>query len=200
MIIDAEKDIVLHYIDKLHAFMIVNERTRGRISVLLFLASCAVIILSNGIVSTDQTLSIGALVLAIPYWLALLAGAWIVGILFIYFRITMKHGMLLVNTINRLYQSVGYRDESFIEARPTAIYNSHIMAVMHAYKLMSNANFNKILYTWGGNLVLLVWVVIPALAEALACYRMVILFGSVWWVIFSFFALFGITVGYLFAE
>src|SRR3989442_9874465 len=100
MILDAEKDIVLHYIDKLHTFVIVNERTRGRISVFLLLSSCAVIMLSTGIVSTDQTLSIGTLALAIPYWLALMAGAWIVGILFIYFRIAMKHSMLLVNTIN----------------------------------------------------------------------------------------------------
>src|SRR5438067_13109388 len=83
-VIQNDKIVILHYIDKNHNMVIEAGKAMNGVMVLLTIATFIVIALASGIVSADQKISIIGINLTIPPWLLLAGGSGIVGGLLIY--------------------------------------------------------------------------------------------------------------------
>jgi hypothetical protein len=80
----VDRELVLHYIDKLYTIYGEMGREYNRIFFLLILASFIVFGLSLGIVSVDRSFAFGGLTVGVNSGLLLIGGSTLIGVLLIY--------------------------------------------------------------------------------------------------------------------
>jgi|SRR5579859_5949084 len=187
-----EKELVLHYIDKVHSSLTGTITALNRVWILLVVFSFILIILCFGLVSTGNSgFSYGGLNLIVPLWIIIFGGAWVIGILFIYLLSLETQRGELVDEIVKLYQSIGYENNSMKLRGTGALEIPNMMSIV-----IESIKFKSIM----DPLLLVIFGVvflIPLGAEGIACYKIIAVFGWKWWIIVSFLLLFLLTISYL---
>src|SRR5690242_13219913 len=107
-----DKDITLHYIDKTIDALKETDKFMNRSFIAMIIISLILITISAGIVSVDKSVSINGFSLSAPSSLLLVLGIWTIEALLVYLFSFSNRALSLESTLIRLYNSIGYTDES----------------------------------------------------------------------------------------
>lgn len=187
-----DKELILHYIDKVHSSLTGTITALNRVWILLVVFSFILIILCFGLVSTSNSgFSYGGLNLIVPFWIIIFGGAWVIGILFIYMLSLETQRGVLVEEIIKLYKSIGYENDSMKLGGTGALEIPNMMTIaIESIKFESIINIPL-------SATFVVVLLVPLGAEIIACYKTIATFGWKWWIIASFLLLFLLSISYL---
>lgn len=196
---EPDKEVVLHYIDKVHNGLTETVQILNRIGILLALLSIFTIALSAGLVSANQNYSFEGLNFVISYWIIIMSGAWATGILSIYYMSLDNHRTMLRDEIIQLYRSIGYENTSMKDGGTGALEVPNMMILLIEVQLFREFKTVKFIDRVITLSIFGFISLIPIVTEIFAFYKFTILLGLVWWGLASFIILFLLTMSYFIA-
>lgn len=179
----VDRELVLHYIDKLHTAYVETGQALNRYLFLLVITAFLIFGLSLGIVTIDRSFSFGGLTVAINSGLILIGGSALIGMLYIYVLSLYEAEIRLRIKIVQLYRSVGLEEDIFLKVGNgmTVLGFGGILEVFSTdmYKIRGGIGVGAVIAL----IYMGVIVFFPIVAQIAACWRMVSLFGGAVWVI-----------------
>ncbi len=194
---NVDRELTLHYIDKVHTSLLETGQSINRSIVSLALLVVIILALSSGIVSVNQNISLGGFNFNVSISIVLTGGAWAIGLLFIYILGLDYHDSILRDTILRLYKSLGFSDESMFDLESNSLEFPNILTITLNTKRMPSYFLGKAIYIISLILAFSFFLIGPIIAQIIAGYKMVLLYGATWWIWLSFSLIVLITVSRL---
>ncbi len=175
---EPDKDVVLHYIDKVHNALTETVQVLNCIGILLTLLSIFTIALSVGLVSANHNYSIGGLNFVISYWIIIMSGAWATGILSIYYMSLDNHRAILRDEIMQLYKSIGYENGSMKYGGTSALEVPNMMIFLIEVQLFREFKTVRFIDRIVNISIFGFISLVPIVTEIFACYKLIALLGG----------------------
>jgi hypothetical protein len=188
---NPDKDIVLHYIDKLYSTQAKIWESMNRIVLTEVILSIILISLSSGIISLDENVEVTGLKIKISLSVVLSLGSLIIATLFTQFASQLKHSFTFREKIEELYSSLGYsvplldtKSEAF---QPPGFFGSIVATIRDdsSNKFISGFSILFTIIMLGG-----VMIIMPVAAQIACGLKVAALFDHRWWI----YLLFGVLV------
>lgn len=191
----GEKDLTLHYIDKIHVSLIETGKAINRNLIYIVILSLLLIALGSGLLEAEKNISVAGLVFSFPYWTISYAGAWILIFYYVSFIGLIGHETRLRDAILRLYKKIGFSDQSMEELQANPLEYPNFVTTS-----VSERNIGIGLAETPIRLIIMaVILILPLFAEGYVAYRLVAIQNYSIWMILSFAAILLVGITYLVA-
>jgi len=187
-----DKDITLHYIDKLHNSLLESGKALNRNLIVSIIASLVLFGLSKGIVTVEDKISILGANLKIQSWIITLIITWLIAIAFIRILGMARHESRIRDTIIRLYEEISFSDESMKDEEANPLEYPSILTILTSSKNLKLGKAWLLVSIVAAFMIML----LPFLAVGYAHFILFSLHGPKWWLIASVIAVAGLMIIY----
>lgn len=194
----VDRELVLHYIDKLYVAYIESVHALNRAALLLIIVSLLVFGLSLGIIAVDSSFALGGLTVGANSALILITGSVFISLLLIFFFSLIGAIDSLVDKIFGLYRSVGMEENMPLGGNKDGGNKLGYAGILEIFisEMFRSGDLDTPLGVIGAIIYIGVFFLFPIIAQIAAVWRMILLFEWTWWLILSFTLIFSITMAY----
>jgi hypothetical protein len=191
-----DKELILHYIDKIHSVQMDTVRRTNSIFAIQTIFALLLIAYCTGIISVDEQIAFGGMKINVASQFFLLGGAYLIGVLYIHYLGLSMHRHRITDTIIQLYATFNFADRreagETVLIEPAEIINTTLSPKRFGFPHASPCAWNTVGVPFTIALFLL-----PLFAQILAAYRMIKFFGWEPWVTIPFIILLAVIFIYL---
>ncbi len=176
----SEKELALHYIDKVHMSLLETGKAINRYAMYVVTTSLLLMALGTGLLDVGKTISISGLSISIPSWVISYVGAWILIFFYGSFLGLINHENWLYKVVIRLYRSIGFSDESMESHSENTLEYPGVLTISASKRSLGKAH-SPFIILYAGVLILF-----PMVAEVYVAYKLLVSQNYSLLMIFSF--------------
>ena len=192
----VDRELLLHYIDKLHGSLLETGRTMNRVILWMAILSLFALAIAIGVVESDGILAMSGVNFRLPISVLLLGSSGLLAILFVYFLALSKYEERIKTAIISMYDDLDFtqirEDEDVIH--PLEFPNMILLLFISDRLRRPPSRTRDVIAV---TVVFMVISALPIAAEIASFLRVIQVHGVTWWSIAWYICIAALTAFYL---
>lgn len=180
-----DTSLQLHYIDKVHTSLIETGNLINKVVFIQTFISLIIVALATELISVDKEYSLEGLKFYISSPLILVSGSILIGFLLMSQLGLLKHEEQLRDTIFRLYEEVGYSDQSMLDLIANPLESPNVATIilnLYQSRLQKRPSFiYRLLLFFSRVFFFSIFLFFPLVTQFIVGYKLISVYGVQWW-------------------